>query len=62
MIRDAVIKHASEPNWDAYLHSGGQTAFCELMVKARKVAGLTQRVQADRLRKPQSFVAKHEGR
>ena len=31
------------------------------MVKARKGAGLTQRELADRLHKPQSFVAKYEG-
>jgi transcriptional regulator with XRE-family HTH domain len=43
------------------VHSGGQTAFCALMIKARKAAGLTQRKLADRLHKPQSFVAKYEG-
>jgi transcriptional regulator with XRE-family HTH domain len=31
------------------------------MVKARKAAGLTQRELADRLHKPQLFVAKYEG-
>jgi transcriptional regulator with XRE-family HTH domain len=31
------------------------------MIKARKAAGLTQRELADRLHKPQSFVAKYEG-
>jgi transcriptional regulator with XRE-family HTH domain len=31
------------------------------MVRARKAAGLTQRELADRLHKPQSFVAKYEG-
>ena len=46
---------------DKSVHSGGQSAFCELMVKARKAAGLTQQELADRLRKPQSFVAKYEG-
>jgi ribosome-binding protein aMBF1 (putative translation factor) len=46
---------------DKSVHSGGQIAFCELMVKARKTAGLTQRELADRLHKPQSFVAKYEG-
>jgi transcriptional regulator with XRE-family HTH domain len=45
---------------DKSVHSGGQSAFCELMVKARKAAGLTQRELADRLHKPQSFVAKYE--
>jgi ribosome-binding protein aMBF1 (putative translation factor) len=43
------------------VHSGDQSAFCELMVKARKTAGLTQRELADRLHKPQSFVSKYEG-
>jgi transcriptional regulator with XRE-family HTH domain len=41
---------------DKSVHSGGQSAFCELMVKARKAAGLTQRELADRLN-----VAKYEG-
>jgi transcriptional regulator with XRE-family HTH domain len=31
------------------------------MIKARKSAGLTQRELADRLHKPQSFVAKYKG-
>jgi transcriptional regulator with XRE-family HTH domain len=31
------------------------------MVKARKAAGLTQQELAERLHKPQSFVAKYEG-
>jgi transcriptional regulator with XRE-family HTH domain len=31
------------------------------MVKARKAAGLTQQELADRLHRPQSFVAKYEG-
>jgi ribosome-binding protein aMBF1 (putative translation factor) len=42
------------------VHSSGQTAFCELMIKARKAAGLTQHQLAKRLHKPQSFVAKYE--
>jgi transcriptional regulator with XRE-family HTH domain len=46
---------------DKSVHSGGQDAFCELMVRARKAAGLTQRQLADRLHRPQSFVAKYEG-
>ena len=46
---------------DKSVHSGGQSAFCELMITARKAAGLTQRELADRLHKPQSFVAKYEG-
>jgi transcriptional regulator with XRE-family HTH domain len=43
------------------VHSSDQAAFCELMVGARKAAGLTQQALAARLRKPQSFVAKYEG-
>jgi transcriptional regulator with XRE-family HTH domain len=38
-----------------------QLAFRELMVQARKKAGLTQQALADRLKRPQSFVAKYEG-
>src|ERR1700694_2582057 len=43
------------------VHSPDQAAFCELMVGARKAAGLTQHALALRLKKPQSFVAKYEG-
>jgi transcriptional regulator with XRE-family HTH domain len=43
------------------VHSPDQAAFCELMVGARKAAGLTQHALARRLNKPQSFVAKYEG-
>jgi transcriptional regulator with XRE-family HTH domain len=43
------------------VHSAGQIAFCELMIRARKNAGLTQHELAKRLNKPQSFVAKFEG-
>jgi transcriptional regulator with XRE-family HTH domain len=43
------------------VHSPEQAAFCELMIAARKKAGLTQHDVAKRLRKPQSFVAKYEG-
>jgi transcriptional regulator with XRE-family HTH domain len=43
------------------VHSPDQAAFCELMVWARKAAGLTQQALARRLKKPQSFVAKYEG-
>jgi transcriptional regulator with XRE-family HTH domain len=46
---------------DKSVHSAGQTAFCELMIRARKAAGLTQHQLAKRLRRPQSFVAKYEG-
>jgi|ERR1019366_7095621 transcriptional regulator with XRE-family HTH domain len=43
------------------VHSPDQAAFCELMVAARKAAGLTQHALALRLEKSQSFVAKYEG-
>ena len=43
------------------VHSSDQAAFCELMVRARKAAGLTQHALARRLKRPQSFVAKYEG-
>jgi transcriptional regulator with XRE-family HTH domain len=43
------------------VHSADQAAFCALMIKARKAAGLTQDDLARRLKKPQSFVAKYEG-
>jgi transcriptional regulator with XRE-family HTH domain len=43
------------------VHSAGQTAFCELIIKARKSAGLTQHELGKRLHKPQSFIAKYEG-
>jgi transcriptional regulator with XRE-family HTH domain len=43
------------------VHSSDQAAFCALMVAARKGAGLTQQALANRLKKPQSFVAKYEG-
>jgi transcriptional regulator with XRE-family HTH domain len=44
-----------------YVHSDAQNAFCDLMILARKKAGLTQLELASRLSKPQSFVAKYEG-
>jgi transcriptional regulator with XRE-family HTH domain len=43
------------------VHSGGQAAFCGLLIAARKKSGLTQQQLASRLKKPQSFVAKYEG-
>ena len=43
------------------VHSAAQTAFCKLMIEARKSAGLTQQDLAARLSRPQSFVAKYEG-
>lgn len=41
--------------------SDWQAAFCSLMIDARKSAKLTQQEVAERLKKPQSFVAKYEG-
>ena len=46
---------------DKSVHSAEQASFCELMIAARKKAGLTQHGLAKRLKKPQSFVAKYEG-
>ena len=43
------------------VHSSEQRLFGELMLQAREKAGLTQQRLADRLKKPQSFVAKYEG-
>jgi transcriptional regulator with XRE-family HTH domain len=43
------------------VHSPEHAAFCDLMIQARKKAGLTQHEVANRLKKPQSFVAKYEG-
>jgi transcriptional regulator with XRE-family HTH domain len=43
------------------VHSGAQTVFCNLMIEARKSAGLTQQDLAAKLSRPQSFVAKYEG-
>ena len=43
------------------VHSTDQAAFCALMVKTRKAAGLTQQTLALLLKRPQSFVAKYEG-
>ena len=43
------------------VHSSPQLAFCALMKETRRKAGLTQQELADRLDRPQSFVAKYEG-
>jgi transcriptional regulator with XRE-family HTH domain len=43
------------------VHSTDQKAFCALMIAARKSAGLSQETLANRLARPQSFVAKYEG-
>jgi transcriptional regulator with XRE-family HTH domain len=42
------------------VHSAAQRALCNLMITARKRAGLTQQALAARLSKPQSFIAKYE--
>ena len=42
------------------IHSDTYKLFTELLVQARKYAGLTQQQLAERLGKPQSFVAKYE--
>lgn len=42
------------------VHTQASRLLCELMVEARTEAGLTQRMLAARLGKPQSFVAKYE--
>ena len=43
------------------IRSREQVAFRQLMIEARKNAGLTQQEVAKRLKRPQSFVAKYEG-
>ena len=43
------------------VHSAAQRALCDLLIQARKRAGLTQQELSARLAKPQSFVAKYEG-
>lgn len=35
--------------------------FCDLLIAARRKAGLTQQAVAKRLKRPQSFMAKVEG-
>jgi transcriptional regulator with XRE-family HTH domain len=42
------------------LRSSEQLLFLELLRAARKEAGLTQQALAEKLRRPQSFVAKYE--
>lgn len=42
------------------LYTRRYQAFLDLLVAARKKAGLTQQTVADRLGRPQSFVAKYE--
>jgi transcriptional regulator with XRE-family HTH domain len=43
------------------IHTSEHIALRELLVAARKAAGLTQQEVARRLNRPQSFVAKYEG-
>jgi hypothetical protein len=38
------------------VHSAAQRLLCDLMIEARRRAGLTQQALADRLSKPQSFI------
>jgi ribosome-binding protein aMBF1 (putative translation factor) len=42
------------------VHTRAQRAFCGVLIEARQKAGLTQTELAQRLRKPQSLVAKIE--
>lgn len=42
------------------IHSPAQQVFCSLLRDERKKAGLSQNLLAERLNKPQSFVAKVE--
>jgi transcriptional regulator with XRE-family HTH domain len=43
------------------LRSAGHRALCALLVETRRKAGLNQTDVAQRLGKPQSYVAKYEG-
>jgi transcriptional regulator with XRE-family HTH domain len=43
------------------IHSSQHLKLRELLIAARKKAGLTQAEVAERLGRPQSFVAKYEG-
>ena len=43
------------------IYSQQYQRLCELLIEARRKAGLTQVEVAERLGKPQSFVAKYEG-
>lgn len=43
------------------IHSEAYRALIERLIKARTSAGLSQQIVADRLGKPQSYVAKIEG-
>jgi len=43
------------------IYSQQYQRLCELLIEARRKAGLTQVEVAERLGRPQSFVAKYEG-
>lgn len=43
------------------LRSQGHRLLMSILADARRDAGLTQQQLADRLRQPQSFIAKYEG-
>lgn len=43
------------------IYSEKQRKLCDLLVKRRRQAGLTQEQLAKKLGRPQSFVAKYEG-
>lgn len=49
------------PRMSKSIRSPQHAKLRELLVAARKKAGLTQQDVADRLGRPQSFVAKYEG-
>ena len=49
------------PRMSKSIHSPQHIKLRELLIAARKKAGLTQQDVADRLGRPQSFVAKYEG-
>jgi transcriptional regulator with XRE-family HTH domain len=49
------------PRMSKSIHSPQHVKLRELLVAARKKAGLTQQDVADQLGRPQSFVAKYEG-
>ncbi len=42
------------------VHTAGYRAVLEVLIAARKRAGLTQQALARRLKRPQSFVSKYE--
>lgn len=43
------------------IYSEKHKKLCRLLTEARKKAGLTQQDLADKIGKPQSFIAKYEG-